>query len=514
MRGYCFCISLLILTASALMAQNPQLAKPRQQGNPAIEGPASAVDFNKVNVCSKGQTTPKPCSRTKKLTYTVQATTAFGKTHVVTQGTPNLDFNLSGTNCRGLLSEGRSCTVSVTFAPIAPGVRVGAVELTDSAGNVLITTLLDGEGEGPLPAFYPSPLVNVPVTGIEDFLGAVAVDAAGDIFAPAYGGIAEFARGKAPVVFGSIGFAGGIALDGAGNIYASDFSLGMVDKIDPHTNETTTLGEGLFHPVGVAVDKWGNVYVSDSGNNRVVKVSGVTGGQTTLLQGYTDGEPNVTPEGITVDGAGDVFVADEINELVWEFPKGDARYRRSVCVGLAPTGVAVDAAGDVFLADFDADQIDECPAGGGRESTPVYSIEAPVALALDGSGNLFIAQQTGTVMELKVSQPPTLDFGEVAVGTTTNPQFVTIQNAGTQPLNAIAPALSVSSGFIQNGYTYTSPGCTDDFSLVPGGACNVGISFVPQSVGTVKGTATFTDNGLNKIPSASQSVPLTGTGTQ
>ncbi len=496
------------------MAQKSQLSVSTQQGNSAIQGPANAVDFNKVNICSKGQTSPKPCRRTMKLTYTVEATTVFGKTHVVTQGTPNLDFTLSGTDCRGSLLEGQSCKVSVTFAPIAPGVRVGAVELTDTAGNVLITTLLDGEGQGPLPAFYPSPLVNAPVTGIEDFFGAVAVDAAGDIFVPVYGGVAKFARGKPWVVFGSIGNVGGIALDGAGNIYASDFSLGMVDKIDPHTNETTTLGEGLFHPVGVAVDKWGNVYVSDSGNNRVVKVSGVTGEQTTLLQGYTDGEPNVTPEGIAVDGAGDVFVADEINELVWEFPKGDARYRQNVCVGLAPTGVAVDAAGDVFLADFDAEQIDECPAGGGRESTPVYSIEAPFALALDGSGNLFIAQETGVLMELEVSQPATLDFGQVAVGTATNPQFVTIQNAGTQPLNAVSPALSVSSGFIQNGYTYTSPGCTDDFSLVPGGACNVGISFVPQNVGAVKGTATFTDNGLNKIPSASQTVPLTGIGTQ
>jgi streptogramin lyase len=513
MRLPCFCASLLILAAAALMAQNPRSAMTTQRGNSSIEGPTNALDFDKVNVCSKGQTSPKPCSRTKKLTYTVQATTVFGKTKVVTQGITNLDFTLSGTDCRGTLSEGQSCTVTVTFGPIAPGVRVGAVELTDSAGNVLVNTLLDGEGQGPLPAFYPSPLVNRPVTGIEDFLGAVAVDAAGDLFVPAYGGIAKFARDKPPVVFGSIGNVGGIALDGAGNIYASDFSLGMVDKINPDTNDVTTLGEGLFHPVGVAVDKWGNVYISDSGNNRVVKVNGITGEQTTLLQGYTDGEPNVTPEGITVDGAGDVFIADEINELVSEFPKGDARYRRNVCEGLIPTGVAVDAAGDVFLADSFG-QIDECPAGGGRESSPVYSIEAPFALALDGSGNLFIAQETGTVMELEVSRPPTLDFGEVAVGTTTNPQFVTIQNAGTQPLNAISPALSVSSGFIQNGYTYTSPGCTDEFSLVPGGACNVGISFVPQSVGTIKGSATFTDNGLNKIPSASQSVILKGTGTQ
>jgi hypothetical protein len=60
----------------------------------------------------------------------------------------------------------------------------------------------------------------------------------------------------------------------------------------------------------------------------------------------------------------------------------------------------------------------------------------------------------------------------------------------------------------------TPADCTSSFSLTPGARCNLSIVFAPQVAGTIKGTATFTDNALNRTPSASQSVNLRGIGAQ
>jgi hypothetical protein len=64
-----------------------------------------------------------------------------------------------------------------------------------------------------------------------------------------------------------------------------------------------------------------------------------------------------------------------------------------------------------------------------------------VPIALDAAGNLFFPDATGAkLVEAKDSRPAALDFGKVAIGSTSAPQSITIQNIGNQPLNAVAPA--------------------------------------------------------------------------
>jgi hypothetical protein len=141
-----------------------------------------AVNFGNVNVCPAGQTSPTPCNQTFTLNYNVGTTTNFGPTKVVTQGAPNLDFKLgSGSTCTGAVSGGSTCTVNVTFAPLAPGVRMGAVQLTDNSGNVLVTTMIHGIGQGPAMTFGPGVQTTVPASGLINSYG-LAVDGAGDVF--------------------------------------------------------------------------------------------------------------------------------------------------------------------------------------------------------------------------------------------------------------------------------------------------------------------------------------------
>jgi len=479
----------------------------------SIQGPHGAVAFDKINVCPAGQTSPKPCSLTRKLTYSITATTTFGKTKVVTQGVPNLDFTLSGTTCRGTLSAGSSCTVRATFAPIAPGVRMGAALLTDSSGNLLATTLIHGNGQGPVAAFAPSAQITLSFSGY-----ALAADAAGDLFIPGDDNIVKIAArtGVQTIVAKGVYNVGGLAVDGAGNVYGSEIGSNVVVKIAAGSGVQTTVGEGLYGPEGVAVDGWGNVFIVDSYNARVVKVHAATGIQTTVLPQNLFGQQFLyLPTDVAVDGVGDVFVTDQDNSEVWEVPVGGdyGGYPIEVAQALIPAGVAVDAAGDVFIADYGFSQIGVVPAGGGPET--FLQLNNPWAIALDGVGDVFATEPGyGMLVEVKSSQPATLSFGKIAVGSTSAPQSVTIQNVGNQPLNAVAPGLIVGTNFLQVPGSGTPADCTSIFSLTPGASCNLSIVFAPQVVGAINGVATFTDNALNRIPSASQSVKLRGIGVQ
>ena len=77
----------------------------------------------------------------------------------------------------------------------------------------------------------------------------------------------------------------------------------------------------------------------------------------------------------------------------------------------------------------------------------------------------------------------------------------------------LTPGLVIGGpNFLQVAGSGTPADCTSSFSLAPGATCNLSISFEPQSVGNLTAAATFTDNALNNIPSASQSIGLQGIG--
>jgi len=496
----------------------------------SVEGPRGAVNFQNVNVCPARQNSPKPCSRTSKLSFNVLTTTTFGATNVVTQGVPKFDFTLNATTCKGTLAAGSSCYVRVKFAPREPGVRMGAVELLDSSSNLLVSTYIYGNGQAPVAAFNPGTQKNLPVNGFDR--GPVAVGAGGDVFFSLGSSIAKFntRTGVQTTVASGLPYAFGLAVDGAGNVYVAG---GSVVKIAVRTGAQTTVGKNLNASSGVAVDGRGNLYVGDDwdtpihgifGWPRLAEISAITGEETTLLSGYSgdEGNPIINyPWGVAVDGAGNAYIAcfnfgpvfESIANTLPESGGGIIASRQVQSVGYFnhPSAVAVDAAGDVFVVDggFDPSGIYEVAAGSGVQTMIVNGPwEDPIAV--DGIGNIFFPGVTLT--ELETSLPATLDFGKVAVGSTSAPQSITLQNVGTQPLNAVASGLIIATGFVQ----VPGPGtdCTSAFSLAPGATCTLTIVFAPQSAGIVRGTAMFTDNALNKAPSVTQSVKLKGIGIE
>ena len=107
-----------------------------------------SVSFGSMNVCAPGQSTHAPCSETLTLNFNVTSSGTLDTPKVLTGGAPDLDFTLaSGSTCSGSVTAGTTCTVNVTFAPLAAGLRNGSVEITDGSGNILTTTLLQGLGQ-------------------------------------------------------------------------------------------------------------------------------------------------------------------------------------------------------------------------------------------------------------------------------------------------------------------------------------------------------------------------------
>ncbi len=473
--------------------------------NRVVEVQRLAVNFGSVNISSRG---------TAALNYTVNADTTFGASPLVlTQGAPNLDFTLSGTTCTGTITAGNSCTVNVQFAPLAPGLRMGAVQLADSSGNLLVTTFLHGIGQGPAIAFGPGSQ-NTVGSGLRGPSG-VAVDGAGDVFVADYGNnrVVEVPAGGGSQTTVGSGLYGpaGVAVDGAGDVFIADDSNSRVVEVPARGGAQTTVGSGLHFPASVAADGAGDVFIADFGNSRVVEVPASGGAQITVATGLA------SPLGVAVDGVGDVFIADSGNNRVVEVPAGGSS-QTTVGSGLSyPDGVAVDGLGNVFIADTGNSRIVEVPAGGGSQTAVGSGLSDPSGAAVDGAGDVFIADtNNGRVVEVQRSLPPAFSFATTAVGSTStdSPQSVTVQNIGNQLLNAVAPGLSIgSNSFVQVAGSGTPADCNGSFSLAPGASCNLSLNFTPQTIGSIVSAATFTDNALN-TSAASQSITLQGTGTQ
>jgi sugar lactone lactonase YvrE len=472
-------------------------------------------NFKSVNVCQAGQTAPSPCSATLTLNYNVNADGDLGTAKVLTQGAPNLDFTLAaGGTCAGAVTAGSTCTVNVTFAPQLAGVRAGAVQLTDTSGNLLATTAVYGVGLGSQIAYGPGTQLS---GGGFSLPHAVAVDAAGNVF------IADSSNNrvvKIPVGGGPQTTVGtglnepfGVAVDGAGNVFIADNRNARVVEVPSGGGAQITLPvSGLRDPFGLAVDGAGDLFISDGDNENVVKVPAGGGPQTIVASGGF-----VDVAGIAVDGLGNLFIADAINNRIVESPAGGGPLITLPVTGLSePFGVAVDAAGDLFITDFLNDRVVELPAGGGAQITVATGFHLPEGVAVSGAGDVFVVGGLpGTLVEIQHSQPPSFSFATTAGGSTStdSPQSVTIQSIGNQPLNAIAPGLSIGSSFAQVAGSGTPADCTSSFSLIPGATCNMSISFTPVTGGLIQSAAVLTDNALNGNP-ATQSITLSGTGKE
>ncbi len=477
--------------------------------NRVVEVQKVAVNFGAVKVGA---------STTLTLTYNINSSLTLGSSvRELTQGTSNLDFNTSSAaTCVGSQTAGNTCTVTVSFAPRAPGLRVGAVQIADSTGNVVATTFIRGQGLAPALAF---------VTGTQITIGsgllgpAFVADAAGNLYiADAYHNqIVEIPAGCTTsscqiTLGGGFNTPFAVAVDGAGDVLVTDSYNNQIVELPAGCTSAscqfTLTSAGLNKPEGLAVDGAGNIFVADTHNNRVLEIP--YGCSTTACQIPLGFGLNL-PSGLAVDASDNLYISDFNNNRVVEVPVGCASSACQVTVASGLNGaasVALDGANDLFIADYYNNRVLEIPAGctsSTCQTTLGSGLKYPAGVTVDGAGNAFIADfGNSRVLELPGSQAPSLSFATTLLNSS-SPQTVSLQNVGNAALTFAS--IAASANFAVNAGTTT---CSTSSPLAPGASCNVGVTCSPTIGGSLNGSLTLSDNALNGAP-AIQAIPLSCT---
>jgi hypothetical protein len=473
--------------------------------NRVLELERIAPNFGSVNVGSNSTLT---------LTYNISANdltpVVIYSASVVTQGAAGLDFTSIADSCVGSYFSSATCSVQVQFAPLAPGLRQGAVQFGTNIGT--ITTLLRGIGEGPQVVF-PGGL-QVTVNNSNQPSG-VATDAAGNVYFSGFangsaqtGNVYKIPPGCAnsscyQVLGGGYGYPLELAIDGAGNIYVPDLINNQVYVLPPGcTSSSCQTGIGFGGPAAVALDGAGDIFVAEDGGAGSVGEVRVVGPQTTVGSGFAK-----QPFGVALDDNNDVFIAAQGGNMQ-EVPSVGTQFEFAPWLGYV-SSVMTDAAGDVYDA---ANSVTEVPAGCASSACDIAvgaGFGFVSGLALDSQGNVYIADNNGaTLYERQRSQAPTLSFPSTAIGATSSAMTVAIQNIGNQPLTFAS--FAASTNFVVDSGSTT---CSTSSPLAVGASCNVGVDFAPGSGGALTGTLTISDDALNAA-AATQTVPLQGTGTK
>jgi large repetitive protein len=464
------------------------------------------------------------------LTFTIiGTTTTVGAPVIVTQGaTIASDFIVGGSGNWSCTSNNGNtlCTVTVNFAPKAPGLRFGAIELQDTSNVVLATAPLYGTGTGPEIAFNPG-ASTTSFTG----LGSghltpekIAVDSSGNVFiADNNGGIFEITAGTTAAnhicCATSLSEPYGIAIDGAGNLFVTQ-STGVYEILAPGYTTVQQLAPGFSFsfPLGLAFDGNGNLYVADaSAANKVDELTWASGYSNVITLSPSFGKPF----GVAVDTSGNIWVADygvsPIAPSVTEL-SATGVVSHTYSGFNTPEAIAADPAGNVYVADNGGSAITELVAANSyasltlASSASVPAITDPAGVALDSAGNVYYTTDgtDDSAYKLNFASAPTLSFGTIPYQTASSAQPVTVTNIGTTGSDLNLTALAATSSFTLG----TSAGdCTAPSSLVSdtiGASCDLSITFTPQATGSISGTATITDNAAG----SPQIINLSGSGSQ
>ena len=511
-------------------------------GSATTPASAQAINFDSINVCPAGTSTPTPCSATKTVTFSIPAGTTISSIAILTTGQPGLDFkakadDTSTTLCKEQkYSSATTCTVDVTLAPLAAGARNGAVELLDGT-SVVALTYVYGTGVSPLISFNPATSESV-LALPPGHVAGMALDASGNIFAVDYDltpgkfflGIREFlAAGGYKTVKNLYSTTGtdlsGIALDGAGNVFFnnlfdSDNATELMELVAaqgyaPKTLETVPRG-----PFGcVSVDGKGNAFVVNDEPSWSIHELLASSDYASVKKLGSGSFTGVSCP--VIDAAGNLFVTDgtpsdtkiAIKEML---EASDYTTIKTLNDSYPAVGLAgVDAADDVyFTSNFsDAIHLYKLVAAGGYSTVDTVS-NSDGGILLDENGDIYTTtvdvEENETIYKLVRSQPEGMAFGSVPIATFSSPLSNTVANIGNATLNFYGDEFINGEFQLATG-SGTPPDCDDSLTLASSAECNVSVVFVPESAGT-KTDSLIIQNDSGNATDAMPTIALTGRG--
>jgi sugar lactone lactonase YvrE len=456
---------------------------------------------------------------TVTLTVDFMSPATLGGINVTTQGASGGDFqDTGGGSCAVAVGTApANCTVVVAFTPNAPGLRTGALVVTDYGGNVLGTNYFYGVGTAPSIAFHPGTFSTViPQSPALVAPFGAALDQAGNLYVTdtAKKTLYKFAGGSTTATVLDSAFNGpvGMTVDGAGNLWVADcdnHDVVLETLTGPGAYAPSVLPfSGLSCPYDVAVDGSGNVYVADLGSGSVLKETLNNGSysQSTVVSGLT------APMAVAVDSSSHVYVADTSNNRVLEETPSGTGYTQTIVANSGlnqPEGLAIDPNGNVYISDSSNSRIVKAKPSGAtfvQFTLPITGMNRPAALALDAAGDLYIVDQnTAVVDELNISTAPTFAFATTVAGSVSPDSQATLFNYGNAALNI--STINFPAGFSSNASTCA----LSSEVLAPNTSCSMGIVFTPTSGVPYGDSVGLTDNNMNGV-NVIQNIGVSGTG--
>ena len=399
------------------------------------------------------------------ITVTASVAGTVTSVEVLTLGAAGGDFaaGTGSSTCNGAtLTAGATCTESVTFAPAAPGLRLGAV--------VLVGTLSGGSGTAVLGTAY---LAGTGTGGLGVLISGNLLPVAGQF------GLYTAVGDGQPATQAELYLPSGVAVDGAGNMYIADSGHNRIRmvcgaKATPTIQGTSCAGAGIIstiagngnpsysgdghaavnatlsNPGDVTLDGAGNLYIADSGNSVIRVISAATGiittiaGNTsgTICSGKTDSVGDGCtatqatfnqPDGVTLDSTGNLYIADTSNHRIRE-------------VKLA-TGIITTIAGNGFT---NPDGTGAFSGDGGAATSA--ELNFPYAVAFDAAGNMYIPDSRNhRVREVMAA-------GGVITSASTITTFAGTGNAGATPCTATPVAAAQADVWTPSGVAVDAAG--------------------------------------------------------
>ncbi len=387
-------------------------------------------------------------STAKSITVRSSGTGVLQVTNVVATG-PFSQTN----NCSGPMAPNASCTVQVSFTPVAVATASGNVKITDNAGTQTVT--LSGTGSAPV-TFSPTSLS----------FGNV-VEATSSTRTITLNNRLNTALAVSSVTVSGVSGPFAVTSNTCGTSVAAGASCTVGVTFSPATVGSAT-GTLTFNDSAIASPQ--TVSLSGTGIAPVT-FSATSLSFSTTVAGNTSAAKTVTLTNNQAITLGNIGIAASAPFAVASNPCGTSLIAGKSCtvgVTFSPTAVG-SATGTLTFSDS--------------------AITSPQTVSLSGTGS---APVTLSVTSLSFSTTVAGNTSAAKTVTLTNKQAITLSNLG---IVASAPFVVASN--------------TCAASIAAGASCTVGVTFSPTAVGSATGTLTFNDSAI----ASPQTVSLSGTGS-
>jgi hypothetical protein len=415
-----------------------------------------------------GTTTVGSLSTALPMTLTNGGTAALSISSISVFGTSSSSFGQTN-NCGTSLAAGASCTVMVTFNPVAPGTVSASISVADNATGTPQMATITGTGVAGTPAVTLNPIqLSFPNTNIGSSSSAQTFTITNS--------------GTATMSFTGITLGGATPGD-----FTQSNNCGSILAAGSFCTVTVTFSPG-FPRLSLA-----SVLVADnapgSPQSEVITGTGIAvTPQATLSGPVTFASTNVgssaTPQVISLTNPGNAPLT--ISSIAITGANASSFSTTSCGSTLAASATCLITIGFTPTA------------SGPLSATLVVTDNATAGstqtAALNGTGASALAPQA-------TLSPTTLIFPSTTVGVAATSLPVTLSNPGTAALTITSILNSnAGAGF---GETTTCGG-----SLAAGASCIITVSFTPTSAGPLSGSISVSDNAAN----TPQTVTLSGTG--